>query len=119
MTSHIVQITDRAEHDQVVEASKQTPTVIYVSNSSLPVCREHSPKYEELAKGKLGSGVRFAQMEFNTDTSMLFKFAPNQLPVTVLMVRDAWCKTVMGPDMRGLEEALEMLVQEAKKGGGL
>ncbi|KJX97394.1 hypothetical protein TI39_contig498g00009 [Zymoseptoria brevis] len=50
---------------------------------------------------------------------MLSKFAPNQLPVTVLMVRDAWCKTVMGPDMRGLEEALEMLVQEAKKGGEL
>ncbi|EGP87685.1 uncharacterized protein MYCGRDRAFT_93083 [Zymoseptoria tritici IPO323] len=117
MTSHIVQITNRAEHDQVVDTSKQTPTVIYVSNSSHPACREHNPKYEELVKRKQDTGVRFAQMEFNTDTSMLFKFAPNQLPVTVLMVRDAWCKTFMGPDMRGLEEALEMLVQEAKKGG--
>jgi thioredoxin-like negative regulator of GroEL len=117
--SGVVQITDRPEHDRVVEESKKTPTVIYVSNSSLPTCRAYTPQYEELAKRRQDTGVRFAQMEFNTNTSMLFKFSPNQLPVTVLMVRDAWCKTVMGPDMKGLESALETLIEEAKKGGEL
>jgi hypothetical protein len=58
-------------------------------------------------------------MEFNTNTSMLFKFSPNQLPVTVLMVRDAWCKTIMGPDMPALESALQTLIEEARKGGEL
>lgn len=37
--------------------------------------------------------------------SMMFKFSPNQLPVTVFMVRDAWAKTLMEPDLIGVEAA--------------
>jgi len=109
----ILQITNKQEHDNAVSQSKQTPTVIYVSNSNLPTCRKFTPKYEELAQ-KYPS-IWFCQMELQTETSMLFKFSPNQLPVTVLMVRDAWCKTVMGDDVRGLEAALEELVREAER----
>jgi thioredoxin-like negative regulator of GroEL len=115
MSSQILQITDKQEHDEAVEQSKQTPTVIYVSNSNLPICKSFTPKYYELAQRHEQSGVRFCQMEFQTKTSMLFKFSPNQLPVTVLMVHDAWCRTVMGDDMAGLEAALGELMLNVKK----
>lgn len=116
-SSRIHQITDKQEHDAAVEQSKQTPTVIYVSNSNLPICKAFTPQYQDLANkyDKHDSDVRFYQMEFQTKTSMLFKFSPNQLPVTVLMVHDAWCKTVMADNLAALEAALEELVQEAKK----
>lgn len=113
MASEIIQITDKQEHDEAVEQSKKNPTVIYVSNSNLPTCKAFTPIYEGLAHQY--SDIRFCQMELQTKTSMLFKFSPNQLPVTVLMVRDAWCKTVMGDDIRGLKAALEELTLEAKK----
>lgn len=111
----IHQITDKKEHDGAVEQSKDTPTVIYVSNSNLPTCKSFTPKYTDLAEDVKNSGIRFCQMELQAKTSMLFKFSPNQLPVTVLMVRDAWCKTVMGDDLRGLEAALEELKSESEK----
>lgn len=106
MATPILQITDKQEHDEAVEQSKKTPTVIYVSNSNLPNCKDFTPKYEQLAQKHAQSGVRFCQMEFQTKTSMLFKFSPNQLPVTVLVFRDRWAQTVQGAEMRELEAAL-------------
>lgn len=107
------QITNKKEHDDAVSQSLHTPTVIYVSNSNVPVCKSFTPRIEDMAERY--SSIRFYQMELQSETSMLFKFSPNQLPVTVLMVGDRWCRTVMGDDLRELEGALGELGREAEK----
>lgn len=64
-------------------------------------------------------GVEFAQMEISSETSSLFKFSPNQLPVLVFMCRehggtgDMWCKTVMGADLEGLRGGVSEMVNRA------
>lgn len=115
MSCNIIQINDKATHDEIVSLSKDRPTVIHVSNSSLPLCQKFTPEYSSLADRWQHEGINFAVLEFNNQTSMLFKFSPNQLPVTVLMVGDRWCKTVMGANLKGLESAVEELMEEAKK----
>lgn len=115
MASTVVHIADRAKHDEVVEQSHRTPTVLHVSNSSLPTCREFSPRYEQLAQRHASSGIAFAEMDFNAATSYLFKFSPNQLPVTVAMFGDRWAKTVMGADLKSIEESIELLRGEANR----
>ncbi len=116
MSSTVIQVANRAKHDEVVSQSQQTQTVLHVSNSALPTCRTFSPKYEQLATQHAADGIAFAEMGFSTDTSYLFKFSPNQLPVTVAMYGDRWAKTVMGPDMRGIEEAIGIMLEEVRKG---
>lgn len=116
MAFPVFQINDRSTHDEVVSQSKEQPTVINVSNSSLPICKKFTPEYSSLAEKwqpKGPKGIRFCQLDFNHETSMLFKFSPNQLPVTVLMVGDRWCKTVMGANMKRLEDALGELLKES------
>ncbi|KAF2161724.1 hypothetical protein M409DRAFT_27781 [Zasmidium cellare ATCC 36951] len=115
MTSNVFQINDRAAHDEVVSQSKEHPTVINVSNSSLPICKKFTLDYSSLAERWQPKGIKFAQLEFSRDTSMLFKFSPNQLPVTVLRVGDRWCKTVMGANIKGLEDALGELLRESNR----
>lgn len=83
MDTQVIQILDKPGHDQVVAQSKGIPTVIYVSNSVLPACKAFQPKYEELARKWSSKGIKFAQLEFTSATSMMFKFAPNQLPISV------------------------------------
>lgn len=85
MSSKVLQLTDKASHDALIAESKTTPTVIHVSNSVLPICKNFNPKYERLASEWSAMGIRFAQLEFTDKTSMMFKFSPNQLPVTVFM----------------------------------
>lgn len=113
MAVQIFQITDRTSHDEVVSQSKKQPTVINVSNSSLPICKKFASEYITLAETWHPKGIRFCQLDFNHETSMLFKFSPNQLPVTVLMVGDRWFKTVMGANMKTLEHALEELLKQS------
>ncbi|KXT09197.1 hypothetical protein AC579_424 [Pseudocercospora musae] len=117
--SGIIQIRNRAEHDHIVAASKTTPTVIHVSNSALPVCKAFSPKYAQLAQKYEQDGIKFAEMDFTSETSYMFKFSPNQLPVTVCVVREgmntSWAKTVMGANVNELEMAIDLLKKEAVK----
>ena len=121
MASSITKIPNREVHDTVVAESVATPTIIYVSNSSLPACKAFTPKYEVLADkyereaNRKEPTIRFCQLEFTNETSMMFKFAPNQLPVTVLMCNDNWCKTILGANMAGLERAIEELLQKARR----
>ena len=115
MVSRITQITTKDEHDELVGQSKGIPTVIYVSNSVLPACKNFTPKYERLAEQWAPMGIRFCQLEFTEKTSMIFKFAANQLPVTVFMVHDNWCKTVMGADLSAMDDVLAGLLEQAKK----
>ncbi|CAK3982308.1 Benzoate 4-monooxygenase [Lecanosticta acicola] len=111
----IIQILDKPEHDGIVAQSKDMPTVIYVSNSVLPACKAFGPKFHALVEQWSPRGIRFCQLEFTDKTSMMFKFAPNQLPVTVFMVHDNWCKTVMGADAAAMEIALGELLEQDKK----
>lgn len=115
MVSQVIQIATKAEHDELVGQSKSLPTVIYVSNSVLPACKTFTPKYEKLAEQWAPMGIRFCQLEFTEKTSMMFKFAPNQLPITVFMVHDSWCKTVMGADLSAIESVLGELLEQAKR----
>lgn len=79
MASSITNITDKASHDAVVTEAADTPTVIYVSNSSLPHCKAFTPQYEALAaklreqskKDCSKRNVRFCTMEFATATAPL------------------------------------------------
>lgn len=102
------------------------PSVLYVSNSSLPACKTFNPQYEALAtrySSEYGNLITFAQMEFSAETSMLFKFAPNQLPILTLMCRERegsdgegevmWAKTVMGADLKELEKGIREMLGRA------
>lgn len=109
-------INDRAEHDAAVtKADDGTPTVLFVCNSSTPPCKAFVPKYAEMAAKYADRGVKFYRMEFNSETSYLFKFSPNQLPVLTVMINGRWARTVMGGDAKGLESAIgELLLQPRK-----
>lgn len=145
----ITQITSLATHTTILQHAETSgqPTIFYVSNSALPAYKTFTPKYEALARryavaaGAEGAElseearhrlqVHFTQMEISPSTSMLFKFAPNQLPVLTLICREKhgdgkdvedregggsgnlWCKTVMGADMRGLEEGIDEMLSRA------
>lgn len=111
----VVKITDRAEHDAAVAKSETEPTVIFVCNSSTPVCKAFTPKYEDIAARHADSRVRFYLMEFNNSTSMMFKFAPNQLPVVVFMCRGTWCRTIMGANVKELEDGVRRLVAASEE----
>ncbi|KAG4434918.1 hypothetical protein IFR05_009587, partial [Cadophora sp. M221] len=110
--STIQHLTTPTSHSHFTKTAESTgiPSVLYVSNSSLPACKIFTPEYEKLAvrfTSKYGDKITFTQMDFTSETSMLFKFAPNQLPVLTLMCRQCeseggglWAKTVMGADLR-------------------
>lgn len=113
MASSITQIIDKQTHDKVVDESERTPTIIYVSNYALPICREFTPQYEDLAQkhSKEQSVVNFCQMEITSETSAMFKFSPNQLPVLVLMCRGPWSKTMMSPKIGQLDTEIERMLE--------
>lgn len=126
--SYIISIPDKTTHDRIVDEAYSIPTVIYVSNSSLPMCKSFTPQYQSLAKRLQDQGrkdcsklnVRFCELEFATETAMMFKFSPNQLPVIVLLCKDAdkgglWARTMMSPRIGELEGAVEDMRGRAKK----
>jgi thiol-disulfide isomerase/thioredoxin len=132
--ANITQIISYDTHDALLSRAEMTgkPTVIYVSNSPLPACKKFTPQYESFAtkaasnenERREEAGIEFAQMELSSETSNLFKFAPNQLPVLVFMCRerlgkgDMWCKTVMGADLEGLEVGVREMMMKAKASSG-
>lgn len=121
MARHISYLTTKAEHDAAVSAAIKTPTVIYLCNSPLPVCKAFTPKYEDLAAkhataAETESSINFCVMELSSETSPMFKFAPNQLPVLVLMVKETWARTIMGANSTELEMGIEEMMKEARRG---
>ena len=120
MSSQIYQITNKPALQKVEAESSSVPTIIYVSNSALPICRDFTPKYEELAqKYSKDNGdeksIRFTQIEFATETSALFKFSPNQLPVVTFLCKGPWSKTLMSPSVQQMEQSIEEMLQKAGK----
>lgn len=120
MASQVIQIPDKPAHDKIVDESEGTPTIIYVSNSALPICRDFTPKYEALAdKYNKSSGgersIRFCQLDFSSETSAMFKFSPNQLPVVVFLCKGPWSRTMMSPNVQQLEGGIEEMLRKAGK----
>ncbi|KAK3070518.1 hypothetical protein LTR53_010312 [Teratosphaeriaceae sp. CCFEE 6253] len=107
----ITHITNRDEHDVAVAQSETTPTVIYLSNSATPVCKAFTKGFERTAESHASSGIQFCQLEFNNETSMLFKFAPNQLPVVAFMCRGPWCRSVVGATQKDLDAGIKQLLE--------
>ena len=108
----LIHLTNKREHDTAVAAAEMQPTVIYLCNSPLPACKTFTPRYIELAAKY--QNIQFCIMELTSETSFMFKFAPNQLPVLVLMVKKTWCRTMMGANVKELEAGLGDLLNEAK-----
>ncbi|EMD00544.1 hypothetical protein BAUCODRAFT_144199 [Baudoinia panamericana UAMH 10762] len=110
MARAITKITNKAEHDAVVaEAERTTPTVIAVINSATPRCKAFLPAFEGVAADHGHRRLKFATMDFNNDTSYMFKFAPNQLPVVVFL-RSKWCRSIMGASSQELSEGMQELL---------
>jgi hypothetical protein len=59
--------------------------------------------------------VKFCQLEFTNQTSMMFKFAPNQLPVISLMCNGNWCKTLLSPTIQELKQGVEEMLSKSVK----
>ena len=113
-SSSITHIPNKFVHDKIIAESATTPTVLYLSNSVLPFCKAFTPKYEALAekhKSNDASSVRFTQMENTPETSPMFKFAPNQLPVVILISEGRWAKTLMSPSIEEVERGIGELVE--------
>lgn len=120
MASQIYQITDKSSLQRVGAGAEKTPTVIYVSNDALPACREFTPKYEALAEKYSNrdgqeTSVRFTQSELSSETSALFKFSPNQLPVLLFSSPGPKTKTLMSPSIGKVEQEVEEMLQSAGK----
>ena len=111
MTDHVVQITDRATHDNIIADSATKPTVLYISSSPLPACKTFTPHYEALAT-EFGN-VKFCQMEHSSETSPMFKFSQAQLPVVILILEGEWCRTLLSPTVTELGAGIEELVSKA------
>lgn len=120
MASQITQITDKSSLQKVGAEAESTPTVIYVSNGALPACREFTPEYEALAEkyskqDGQGTSVRFTQSELSSETSALFKFSPNQLPVLLFLSPGPRTKTLMSPSVGNVEQEVEEMLQNVGK----
>ncbi|KAK4554880.1 hypothetical protein LTR86_008028 [Recurvomyces mirabilis] len=113
-STNLTYIHSPEEHDQVVaKADAGTPTVIFLRNDVTPACKAFTPKYEAIVEKYAHSGIQFCIMEFTNATSMMFKFAPNQLPVIPLMVGGQWCRTVTAANMKDFEPLLQELLEIA------
>lgn len=110
--SATVQINNNSDLDNIVAQSKSRPTVILVFNSAMPVCRKLIQQYAQVATEYESSDVCFSQMDLTSETSMLFKFAPNQLPVCVFTHQDSWGRIIMAANEREIQAGVkEMLAR--------
>lgn len=72
--SHLSILTNPREYDLAVSsADRGAPTVIYVCNDVTPGCRAFTSRFEALAREWQPKGVQFCLLDFNNETSMMFK----------------------------------------------
>lgn len=113
-------ITNRDTHDQLVAkcTKHNVATILHVYNSAIPRCQSFLTKFESWAKNDSsysGEQIQYAKMDYTSETSFMFKFAPNQLPITVLMVGQGWARTVTGTDLEGIESSTEEMMGEHRR----
>lgn len=114
------EITNRATHDQLVaQCTKHNkPTILHVYNSCIPRCEAFLVEVESWASNSAlpsGERIQYAKMDYTSETSYMFKFAPNQLPITVLMVGSGWARTVTGTDIEGIESLAGEMMEEYRR----
>lgn len=117
MASAVTSIPNKEVHDTLMAESTNTPTVMYIYNSALPICKDFTPQYRDLAAkhNKGGSSeisVRFTEMDSTPETSPMFKFAPTQLPVVLLISEGKWAKTLNVPSIEEVEKGVEELMEK-------
>ena len=118
--SPLAQIADPSSHDAAIaQASATCMVVIYVTSPSNPICTRTAPKVEALAEqysksssnesdlpsetqDQGGRGVKFFAMELTPKTAPMIKFGVQNTPIFICL-REAWCETILGADMRKLE----------------
>lgn len=116
-------ITDKRSLDLLVAQcnTDNIPTVLHVHNSAVPRCQSFLAVYERFATAnasKDGIAIQYAKMDYTSETSAMFKFAPNQLPVTVVMVGRGWARTVTGADIGGIGARVAEVVRVRRDGAG-
>ncbi|KAF3039486.1 hypothetical protein E8E12_001795 [Didymella heteroderae] len=117
-------ITNRNSHDILVGQCNRynIPTVLHVYNSSVPRCQSFLTVFEEFAKRHDPvdeTSIQYAKMDYTPETSFMFKFAPNQLPITVAMFGGKWARTVTGPEIGEIESMVTEMVKEYQAAGGV
>lgn len=108
-------ITNRKAHDQLVAQCTKgnIPTILHVYNSAVPRCQTFLVNLEMWAKNRRNEdSIQYAKMDYTTETSFMFKFASNQLPITVLMVGERWARTVTGAELGEIERMVEEMVDQ-------
>ncbi|KXL41867.1 hypothetical protein M433DRAFT_374188 [Acidomyces richmondensis BFW] len=84
-SSHLSIPTNSREHDLAASsADKSKPTLIYVCNDVTPGCRNFTPRFETLAREWQPKDIQFCLLEFNDETSRMFK---------VIL----WCTALISP----------------------
>jgi thioredoxin-like negative regulator of GroEL len=115
MASAVTDIPNREVHDKLMAESTKTPTVMYIYNSALPLCKTLTPEYHDLAsryqKERSEVAVRFTEMDSTPETTPMFKFASSQLPVVLLISEGKWAKTINVPTIGEVEKGVEELLK--------
>jgi hypothetical protein len=109
MSRRWTEITDKASLDELTEHCKSQPSFLFITNSSLPVHKTFQLIFEDVANDSSNEDIHFCLMDYSDTTSPLMKFAPNQLPVLIVMHGESWCRTVMGADRKRMQALLQEL----------
>lgn len=118
---HFIRIvSNKDSHDQLVKecTSRNIPTILHVYNSSIPSCQAFLLTFESWVKTSSSHNdykIQVGKMDYTSETSFMFKFAPNQLPITVFMVGQGWARTVTGTDIRDVEKVTEGMMGEYRR----
>ena len=107
------EITNEASLDAATAKAINTPTLLYIYNSSLPIYKNFTPTFEEITSKAGNDAIAIYYMDYSDTTSSLMKFAPNQMPVLVVMYGENWCRTIIGGDRKALERLLGELREKA------
>lgn len=115
-------IINKDTHDQLVKrcTNNNIPTILHVYNSAVPRCQAFLTKLESWATSSSypDQKIQYAKMDYTSKTSFMFKFAPNQLPITVLMVGPGWARTVTGAELEQIEGLVgDMMIEHDKLTG--
>lgn len=110
-------MTDKSSHDLLINQRTECDisTILHVYKSSVPRCRSFLSKLELWAKSNSsynGDQAQHAKMDYTPGRSFVFLFAPNQLPITVLMVGQRWARTVAGTEVGEIERLVRKMMEE-------
>jgi len=99
-------ITNRSEHDAVVQRAEEgSLVVVMIYADSNPACRMTIPGFEKMSEDH-GTNASFYKMELNATTSAMWKLSVQNTP-SFLIMKEAWAQTIVGPNLRMVEEVIK------------